>query len=208
MPGRCIADPAVPVTDLYRLLFVAIAGVPCIRVHRLFPLTALMIAMAGVVNVAQGADLLTLYIAKQPRRIRPWQQPVRHWQPHDEQVTQAQGSNGFATGVARRRQRQLLPTCTCAICRSADRPRLSGGQCRQAFVNKPLYRPANDAAIEQANVAVKLAELSPSAEMDVANRLAQAYFDVLLAQDNVRPAEAQKVALYGTIGTNQSAILR
>ena len=53
----------------------------------------------------------------------------------------------------------------------------------QAFVNKPLYRPANDAAIEQANVAAKLAELSlMAAEMDVANRLAQAYFDILLAR--------------------------
>ena len=164
------------------------------RVHRLFPLTALMIAMAGVVNVAQGADLLTLY--REAAAQDPAMAAARaSLAAARERVTQAQGSNGFATGVAAGANANYFDLHLRNLPQAqTDRAYLAASV--QAFVNKPLYRPANDAAIEQANVAVKLAELSLSAaEMDVANRLAQAYFDVLLAQDNVRLVEAQKAAL-------------
>jgi len=112
-----------------------------------------------------------------------------------ERVAQAEGSNGFATGVAAGANANYFDLHVRNLPQAqTDRAYLAANV--QAFVNKPLYRPANDAAIEQANVAVKLSELSlKAAEMDVANRLAQAYFDVLLAQDNVRLVEAQKAAL-------------
>lgn len=164
------------------------------RVHRLLPLTALTVAMAGLVNVTYGADLLSLYLeaaAQDPAMAaaRASLSAAR------ERVAQAEGSNGFATGVAAGANANYFDLHVRNLPQAqTDRAYLAANV--QAFVNKPLYRPANDAAIEQANVAVKLSELSlKAAEMDVANRLAQAYFDVLLAQDNVRLVEAQKAAL-------------
>jgi len=164
------------------------------RVHRLLPLTALTVAMAGLVNVTYGADLLSLY--REAAAQDPAMAAARaSLSAAREQVAQAEGSNGFATGVAAGANANYFDLHVRNLPQAqTDRAYLAANV--QAFVNKPLYRPANDAAIEQANVAVKLSELSlKAAEMDVANRLAQAYFDVLLAQDNVRLVEAQKAAL-------------
>ena len=164
------------------------------RVHRLLPLTALTVAMAGLVNVAHGADLLSLY--REAAAQDPAMAAARaSLSAARERVAQAEGSNGFATGVAAGANANYFDLHVRNLPQAqTDRAYLAASV--QAFVNKPLYRPANDAAIEQANVAAKLAELSlMAAEMDVANRLAQAYFDVLLAQDNVRLVEAQKAAL-------------
>ena len=164
------------------------------RVHRLLPLTALTVAMAGLVNVTSGADLLSLY--REAAAQDPAMAAARaSLSAARERVAQAEGSNGFATGVAAGANANYFDLHVRNLPQAhTDRAYLAANV--QAFVNKPLYRPANDAAIEQANVAVKLSELSlKAAEMDVANRLAQAYFDVLLAQDNVRLVEAQKAAL-------------
>ncbi|WP_395706382.1 TolC family outer membrane protein [Casimicrobium huifangae] len=164
------------------------------RVHRLLPLTALTVAMAGLVNVTYGADLLSLY--REAAAQDPAMAAARaSLSAARERVAQAEGSNGFATGVAAGANANYFDLHVRNLPQAqTDRAYLAANV--QAFVNKPLYRPANDAAIEQANVAVKLSELSlKAAEMDVANRLAQAYFDVLLAQDNVRLVEAQKAAL-------------
>ena len=164
------------------------------RVHRLLPLTALTVAMAGLVNVTSGAALLSLY--REAAAQDPAMAAARaSLSAARERVAQAEGSNGFATGVAAGANANYFDLHVRNLPQAqTDRAYLAANV--QAFVNKPLYRPANDAAIEQANVAVKLSELSlKAAEMDVANRLAQAYFDVLLAQDNVRLVEAQKAAL-------------
>lgn len=164
------------------------------RVHRLLPLTALTVAMAGLVNVTYGADLLSLY--REAAAQDPAMAAARaSLSAARERVAQAEGSNGFAAGVAAGANANYFDLHVRNLPQAqTDRAYLAANV--QAFVNKPLYRPANDAAIEQANVAVKLSELSlKAAEMDVANRLAQAYFDVLLAQDNVRLVEAQKAAL-------------
>ena len=164
------------------------------RVHRLLPLTALTVAMAGLVNVTSSADLLSLY--REAAAQDPAMAAARaSLSAARERVAQAEGSNGFATGVAAGANANYFDLHVRNLPQAqTDRAYLAANV--QAFVNKPLYRPANDAAIEQANVAVKLSELSlKAAEMDVANRLAQAYFDVLLAQDNVRLVEAQKAAL-------------
>ena len=164
------------------------------RVHRLLPLTALTVAMAGLVNVTSGADLLSLY--REAAAQDPAMAAARaSLSAARERVAQTEGSNGFATGVAAGANANYFDLHVRNLPQAqTDRAYLAANV--QAFVNKPLYRPANDAAIEQANVAVKLSELSlKAAEMDVANRLAQAYFDVLLAQDNVRLVEAQKAAL-------------
>ncbi len=164
------------------------------RVHRFLSRTALTIAIAGAISAAHGADLLSLY--REAAAQDPAMAAARaSLSAARERVAQAEGGNGFATGVAAGANANYFDLHMRNLPQAqTDRAYLAASV--QAFVNKPLYRPANDAAIEQANVATKLAELGVrAAEMDVANRLAQAYFDVLLAQDNVRLVEAQKAAL-------------
>lgn len=61
---------------------------------------------------------------------------------------------------------------------------------------QPLYRKQNLESHEQAKLAVLLAEQQLKlAEQDLLLRVAQAYFDVLLAQDNLATAQAQKKAV-------------
>ncbi|HEX5806555.1 MAG TPA: TolC family outer membrane protein [Macromonas sp.] len=62
--------------------------------------------------------------------------------------------------------------------------------------NQPLYRPANRIAVEQAEQSLEVAQaLLDSAEQDLIVRMAQAYFDVLGAQDSVTFVQAQKKAV-------------
>jgi outer membrane protein len=63
-------------------------------------------------------------------------------------------------------------------------------------VSQPLYRPQNLVQYEQAKVQVAQADAQLSlAFQDLILRVAQAYFDILLAQDNVDFAAAQKAAI-------------
>jgi outer membrane protein len=63
-------------------------------------------------------------------------------------------------------------------------------------VAQPLYRRQNLAAVEQAKAVVESIDAQFSqAGQELALRVAQAYFDVLLAQDNVALARAQKEAI-------------
>lgn len=61
---------------------------------------------------------------------------------------------------------------------------------------QPLYRQQNQVAYSQSELQVVQADLQfKSAEQDLILRVAQAYFDVLVAQDSVQLAEAQKTAI-------------
>lgn len=63
-------------------------------------------------------------------------------------------------------------------------------------LTQPVYRPANWVQYAQAELQVNLAETQwQVANQDLILRVAQAYFDVLLAQDNVALAGAQKNAI-------------
>lgn len=63
-------------------------------------------------------------------------------------------------------------------------------------LTQPLYRRQNLAAYEQAKAAVVATDAQfAQAGQDLALRVAQAYFDVLLAQDNLALARAQKAAI-------------
>jgi outer membrane protein len=63
-------------------------------------------------------------------------------------------------------------------------------------LSQPIFRLQNWIAISQAEKVVLQAEaVLASAQQDLALRLAQAYFDVLLAQDNVALSQAQKSAI-------------
>lgn len=63
-------------------------------------------------------------------------------------------------------------------------------------LSQPIYRPQNWIAMDQANLQVASADSKvKDALQDLIVRSAQAYFDVLLAQDNVMLSEAQKRAI-------------
>lgn len=164
------------------------------RFLRKFSRTTLTLVVGGVLGSTHAADLLSLYreaLAQDPAMASARAALIAA----RERVGQAEGANGFSSGIGAGANANYMNLNVRGVPQAqVDRSYLAASV--QAFVNKPLYRPANDAAIEQAGAAVKLAELGvKAAEMDVANRLAQAYFDVLLAQDNVRLVEAQKAAV-------------
>ena len=63
-------------------------------------------------------------------------------------------------------------------------------------VTQPLYRRQSSIALDQARTQVEQADAQLAlAAQDLILRVAQAYFDVLLAQDNVALADAQKTAI-------------
>jgi outer membrane protein len=63
-------------------------------------------------------------------------------------------------------------------------------------INQPLFRLANSASVEQAEAAAAQAERQLRlAEQELRLRVARAYFDILLAQDELAAALAQKEAL-------------
>ncbi|MGE5094623.1 MAG: TolC family outer membrane protein [Betaproteobacteria bacterium] len=63
-------------------------------------------------------------------------------------------------------------------------------------LSQPVFRLPNWIAISQAQLQVIQAEsVLAAAQQDLALRVAQAYFDVLLAQDNVALSQAQKTAI-------------
>ena len=60
----------------------------------------------------------------------------------------------------------------------------------------PLYRPANSALVDQTEISVRLAETQLAlAAQDLVARVANAYFDVLSAQDAIEVADAQRRAI-------------
>ena len=62
--------------------------------------------------------------------------------------------------------------------------------------SQPLYRPANRISLEQGQLGANIARLQLlAASQDLLVRVAQAYFDVLAAQDTMRFVQAQKAAV-------------
>lgn len=69
-------------------------------------------------------------------------------------------------------------------------------QTLQLSASQPLYRPANRLAYEQARKSLEAAEaLLEAASQELVVRSAQAYFDVLAAQDSLAFVQAQKAAV-------------
>lgn len=63
-------------------------------------------------------------------------------------------------------------------------------------LTQPLFRAANWAALDQAHAIVELARYQfAQAEQDLILRVAQAYFDILVAQEAVRAGQAQVAAV-------------
>ena len=165
------------------------------RVFRAIALSTLcalptVFATSGV----HAADLLSLYreAATQDPAVAAAQASLLAAR---ERVAQAEAANGFAAGINAAANANYFDLHARGFPNAhTDRAYLAASV--SAYVNKPLIRPANLVAIEQANASVQLFEVSlAAAQMDVATRLSQAYFDVLLAQDNVTLVRSQKAAV-------------
>ncbi len=161
---------------------------------RLKRLSSLIVTVLAA-QVAHSADLLSLYreAANQDPAVAAAQSSL---QAAQERVTQAEAAQGLSAGVTATASSGYGDT---AAVRGVDRLRTD-----RAFINgsvtasvtKPLVRPALRVNIDQARAAVTLSELSVAqARQDLASRLSQAYFDVLLAQDNVALVGSQKAAV-------------
>ena len=160
------------------------------RLPRALILSAVSLALSS----AHGADLLSLYreAATQDPAVASARASL---QAARERVTQAEAANGLSVGINAAANANYLDLHVRTLPSAAtDRAYLTASV--QAYVTKPLIRPANIVAIEQAIAATTISEIAlQAAQMDVASRLSQAYFDVLLAQDNVTLVQAQKTAV-------------
>jgi len=150
--------------------------------------------LAVAMSSAYSADLLTLYrdAATQDPAVASAQAALLAAR---ERVTQAEAANGFAAGVNAGANANYFDAHARGLPKaSTDRGYLTASV--SAYVNKPLIRPAIIVAIEQARASLTLFEVSlAAAQMDVATRLSQAYFDVLLTQDNLTLVQSQKAAV-------------
>ena len=160
------------------------------RLPRALILSALSLALTS----AHSADLLSLYreAANQDPAVASAKASL---QAARERVVQAEAANGFSAGINANANGNYFDLHVRTLPQAqTDRAYLTASV--QAYVTKPLIRPANIVAIDQANAATTISEIAlQAAQMDVASRLSQAYFDVLLAQDNVTLVRSQKTAV-------------
>jgi outer membrane protein len=153
--------------------------------------TAVLLSCAGA---ASAADLLDVY--RQARSSDPTYASAKSgWAAAQERIPQARAgllplasvtaSTQYNDRVIRFRD-ETLPQ------QSAN----FGNNNVSLTVTQPLYRRQNWIAVDQALTQVQQADAQLAlAAQDLILRAAQAYFDVLLAHDNVALAEAQKTAI-------------
>jgi outer membrane protein len=149
---------------------------------------ALLLAAAGLASSAWGADLLAVYqdaLVSDP----VFQAARSQYQAGIERLPQARagylpfisGSAGAYRNYNRRDGAEDLDYSTRGY---------------NLSLSQPVFRWQNWIAISQAERQVLQAEANlTSASQDLIVRVAQAYFDVLLAQDNVALSDAQKRAI-------------
>lgn len=154
------------------------------------------LAAAAVSASAQTADLLSLYreATRQDPAVAAAEASL---QAARERLAQAEAANGLSASLSANASANYGDSRVRGIPESlgqADRGYLNGSVTAQ--VTKPLIRSSIKVGIDQARAGVTLSEIAvASAKQDLATRVAQAYFDVLLAQDNVTLVVAQKAAV-------------
>ena len=161
---------------------------------RLSPAVALCLAAFAASSACRGEDLMDVY--RDAQRNDPVVAAARaSWEATQERVPQARA--GLLPNVA-------LTASTNANYFGADvnsNPHVTvdrsfgfGGLTVSAA--QPLYRYANTVAYSEAVQQVQQADYTlASAKQDLILRVAQAYFDVLLAQFTIELAESQKAAV-------------
>ncbi len=155
---------------------------------------ALITCSAMIVLPASAADLLDIY--RQALTSDPVYSAARaSWQAGQEKLPQGQAG--------------LLPSATLSgSTQHNDRdlrfrnPATPGSQTQfnsnsaSVSLTQPIYRKQNLVAYDQGKTQVVIADIQlASAGQDLILRSAQAYFDILLARDNVAFTQAQKTAI-------------
>ncbi len=154
---------------------------------------ALMLAGLAVAGPAGAADLLSVY---------------REAVGYDAQFASARAALDAGREKLPQGRSGLLPTIGLganSTWNDTDTTRRSTGVNTDTNFNsngwtvsltQPLFRWQNWVTYNQAELAVAVSEAQfEAAKMDLIVRVAQAYFDVLLAQDALATAQAQKVAI-------------
>lgn len=168
------------------LSVISAPGARCATWQRATLLGGLALACWGGV---QAQSLQTLYEAAQG---------------YDATFLAARAQYEASVAQAAQAQAGLLPNVALAADATASRrdsnvPTQDGtfnSQNVQLTGRQPLYRPANRLTYDQAQQALQVAQARlQAAQQDVLVRTAQAYFDVLAAQDNLTFVQAQKTAV-------------
>ena len=146
------------------------------------------LAVSAVVLPASGQDLLAIY--RDARVSDPVYQAARQqYAATREKIPQALA--GYLP----------LVTGTVSVFRNEVEREIAGDlyfttKTYAVTLSQPIFRVQNMIAISQAEQQVLQAEaVLANAQQDLALRVAQAYFDVLLARDNVALSESQKTAI-------------
>jgi outer membrane protein len=159
---------------------------------RALPTASLALLLAA--PAAHGADLVEIYRLAQAADAS-YAAARASWSAGQEKLPQ--GLSG------------LLPSATASASTQSNdretRTRVPGSSpidssfnsnTASVSVTQPLYRPQNMAAYQQAKAQVVQSDaVFAQATQDLILRVAQAYFDVLLAQDTIAFAQAQLVAI-------------
>ncbi len=150
--------------------------------------TAVVLALSLACASAQGADLSTIY--RDSVLSDPVYQSARaQYQASIEKLPQARSGYlpliaGSASIFRNEIDRQIAPDLN------------YNTKVYAVTLSQPLFRLQNWIAIDQAKQQVIQAEaVLAAAQQDLGLRVAQAYFDVLLARDNVGASETQKSAI-------------
>lgn len=151
------------------------------------------LALLSFSAVSEAADLIEVYRAAQS---------------HDAQFAAARAQLAAGREKLPQGKAGLLPTVTLGANTTwndlESRSRASGTTIERSYntngwsvtLTQPLYRWQNWIGYQQAELAVTAAELQfTQATQDLALRVAQAYFDVLLAQEALATVRAQKAAI-------------
>jgi outer membrane protein len=157
-------------------------------------LSTASVVLAALASATQGADLMEIYRMAQAADAT-YAGARATWSAGQEKLPQ--GLSG------------LLPQATASASTQANdresRTRIPGSSpidssfnsnTASVSVTQPLYHPQNMATYQQAKAQVAQSDaVFALATQDLVLRVAQAYFDVLLAQDTIVFAQAQLVAI-------------
>ncbi len=154
-----------------------------------------LVAIACMTMSAQAEDLLEAFDAA--RSYDPiFQSALKSYEAALQRLPQARASQlpvvGFGASVTRSDTRASVDTPRGTVDSSA------GNNAYQTGVNAsyPLYRPGNQALVDQATLAVQIAEAARrQSELDLITRVSKAYFDALATNDAIVFIRAQKQAV-------------
>src|SRR5947209_1392753 len=143
---------------------------------------------AGFAAPAHAQSLLDLYESARSYDAA-WQSAKAQYDANLYRSEQAKAgilpSANLSAGVSRSKLDNTVPDFELA----------STTQTGTITASQPLYRPANFATYQQGKRQVELAQAQlTAASQDLIIRVAQAYFDVLAAQDTLAFVRAQKAA--------------